>query len=131
MLYVALVLRILSNPFSNVFQKLLAHRRADPVFIIAATHALLSVIAAPLFFANLPTAPAFWSNILTVAALPVAGNTLIVLAVKTSDLSLLGPINAYKSVVSLIPAMVLLHEFPKAQGLAGIGLIIAGSYFIV
>jgi drug/metabolite transporter (DMT)-like permease len=131
MLYLALALRILSNPFSNVFQKSLAHRRADPVFIIAATHALLTIVAAPIFFARLPRDGAFWQNILIVAVLTVAGNVLIVLAVKTSDLSLLGPINAYQSVVSLVPAMVLLHEFPKPQGLAGIGLIVAGSYFIV
>src|SRR3954471_14223048 len=103
MLYLALLLRIVSNPFSNVFQKLLAHRDADPIFIIAVTHALMSIIAAPIFFTHLPNEHAYWVNIGIVAVLTVAGNVLIVLAVKTSDLSVLGPINAYKSVVSLVP----------------------------
>lgn len=131
MLYLALLVRIVANPFSNVFQKLLAHRDSDPVFIISMTHALMSIVAAPSFFTHLPGGREYWVNIGIVAVLTVAGNVLIVLAVRTSDLSVLGPINAYKSVVSLVPGMILLHEFPRGQGLAGIGLILAGSYFIV
>ena len=39
--------RIIANPVSNVFQKRLTDVPADPVFIIAATHALLAVVALP------------------------------------------------------------------------------------
>src|SRR3954468_24424876 len=56
---------------------------------------------------------------------------MIVRALELSDLSVLGPINAYKSVVSLIPAAVLLHEVPGLAALSGIGLIVAGSYGLV
>jgi drug/metabolite transporter (DMT)-like permease len=63
--------------------------------------------------------------------LAVSGNTLLVQALRLSDLSVLGPINAYKSVVSLAPGVVLLHEVPHAAGLAGIALILGGSYFLV
>jgi drug/metabolite transporter (DMT)-like permease len=48
-----------------------------------------------------------------------------------SDLSILGPINAWKPVVSLVPGMLLLHEFPGWLGVTGIVLIVAGSYWIV
>jgi drug/metabolite transporter (DMT)-like permease len=63
--------------------------------------------------------------------LTVAGNVLLVQAVRRSDLSLLGPINAYKSVIGLVPGLILLGEVPGVMGLAGIGLIVAGSYVIV
>jgi hypothetical protein len=48
-------------------------------------------------------------------------------------LSVLGPVNAYKSVISLVPGMVLLGEFPEGMVLAGMvlagmGLIVGGSY---
>src|SRR3954468_10025329 len=56
---------------------------------------------------------------------------MIVRALELSDLSVLGPINAYKSVVSLIPAAVLLREVPGVAALCGIGLIVAGSYGLV
>jgi drug/metabolite transporter (DMT)-like permease len=56
---------------------------------------------------------------------------LLVYALKSSDLSVLGPINAYKSVVSLVLGVFLLGEIPAPMGLAGVLLIVAGSYFVV
>jgi hypothetical protein len=44
----AVVARIVANPLSNVFQKQLAQRSAEPLFIIAATHGLMTAIALPL-----------------------------------------------------------------------------------
>lgn len=123
--------RIVANPLSNVFQKILTRRAASPLFVILLTHALLTAICLPVLLILPPLPPAFWWNMLAVAILTVAGNTLLVQAVKLSDLSVLGPVNAYKSIVSLLPGMLLLHEFPGPLGLAGMGLIVAGTYFIV
>lgn len=131
MIWLCIAVRIIANPFSNVFQKTLTHRAADPLFIICVTHGLLSVACIPAFFYLPPLATEFWFNIATCAVLAIAGNVLIVEALKLSDLSVLGPINAYKAVVGVLSAMILLHEFPGPMGLSGIALIIAGSYFIV
>lgn len=132
MMWLVVFLRIVSNPFSNVFQKSLTRKTADPLFIICATHGLLSLLCIPaclLYVRDLPAV--FWLNITICAILAVAGNALIVKAVQLSDLSVLGPINAYKAVVSLIPGMILLNEIPGSGGLAGIALIVGGSYFLV
>lgn len=124
--------RIVANPFSNVFQKVLTKRSADPLFVILVTHALLSIVCLPLILIVRPgLSQIFWANIAIVAVLTVAGNALLVQAVKLSDLSVLGPVNAYKSIVSLIPGMILLGEFPGRLGIAGMSLIVGGSYFIV
>jgi drug/metabolite transporter (DMT)-like permease len=95
--------RIIANPVSNVFQKKIADRAAHPVFIIAATHALLTVVALPLLLAARPTGlgAAFWIDMAICAVLAVTSNVLLVYALRTTDLSILGPINAYKAVVSL------------------------------
>ena len=45
--------RILANPLSNVFQKQLTQRSANPVFIIAAVHALLTLACLP-FLLSVP-----------------------------------------------------------------------------
>lgn len=132
MLWLAIVARIVANPLSNVFQKLLARDGASPLWIIGVTHGLLSLVCGPvLWFFPPPETSEFWINILVCAVLAITGNVLIVQAVKLSDLSVLGPLNAYKSVVSLVPGLILLHEVPGLWGLAGIGLIIAGSYFLM
>jgi drug/metabolite transporter (DMT)-like permease len=126
--------RIIANPVSNVFQKQLTQRTANPVFIIGATHALLTLVCLPVVvYGGLGRGlgGAFWANMLVCAVLAVAGNVLLVYALEASDLSVLGPINAYKSVVSLVLAVFLVGEVPTPMGAAGVLLIVAGSYFVV
>jgi drug/metabolite transporter (DMT)-like permease len=124
--------RIVANPVSNVFQKQLAQRAANPLFIIGATHALLTVPCVLLL--AMPSirqaAPAFWGNISLAAALAVSGNVLLVYALRSGDLSVLGPVNAYKALVSLVLGIFLLGEVPTMMGVAGMLLILAGSYFV-
>jgi drug/metabolite transporter (DMT)-like permease len=130
-LYVAT--RIVANPVSNVFQKRLAQDSASPIFIIAITHAGLAVLVSPvlggLTLTALPTA--FWLNMSVSATLAVAGNVLLVFALRHSDLSILGSINAYKTVLSLVLGTFLIGEIPSAIGLIGVALILMGSYFVV
>ena len=128
--------RLIANPLSNVFQKQLTRRAADPLFVIAATHALLTLACLPLLAVAPPAAPAplgagFWASILGAALLAVAGNALLVAALRSTDLSVLGPINAYKSVLSLALGFFMLGEVPTPAGAGGILLVVAGSYFVV
>jgi drug/metabolite transporter (DMT)-like permease len=125
--------RIIANPLSNVFQKQLAQRSANPLFVIAATHTLLTLVCLPLLFAPLvlDTGWPFWANIIGAALLAVAGNALLVAALRSSDLSVLGPINAYKSVLGLILGIFLVHEVPTPMGALGVLLILGGSYFVI
>jgi drug/metabolite transporter (DMT)-like permease len=126
--------RIIANPLSNVFQKQLTVRSAHPVFIIAVVHALLTGVCLPLLL--LPGAPAMpgpdvWTTMIVCAVLAVAGNVLLVYALAAADLSVLGPINAYKSVIGLVLGIVLIGELPTWTGVAGVLLILAGSYVVV
>ncbi len=126
--------RIISNPLSNVFQKKLTNLSTiSPLFIIFITHFLLSLVCLPIFLIMPPVylSGQFLGYILICAVLAVTGNTLIVAALKSADLSVLGPINAYKSIVSLLPGILILGEFPTRFGITGILLILAGSFFIM
>ncbi len=128
------VARILANPVSNVFQKQLTQRSANPLFIIGATHALLTLGVLPLLvLGRLPLrlSSGFWTNIAVCALLAVAGNVLLVYALQSANLSVLGPINAYKSVISLVLGVFLIGEVPAPMGTVGVLLILAGSYFVV
>ena len=128
------VARIIANPVSNVFQKQLTQRSANPLFIIGATDLLLTLAALPLLFLGalpLHLGAGFWPNMVIAATLAVGSNVLLVYALKSAGLSVLGPINAYKSVVSLVLGVFLLGEIPAPMGVAGVLLIVAGSYFVV
>ncbi|GAB3181000.1 DMT family transporter [Telluribacter humicola] len=129
----AIVVRIIANPLSNVFQKQLTAQAAHPLFITTTTFGFLSLLclifSLPLHLLSL--SPAFWTIMLTVGLLSAAGNALLVKALQLGDLSVLGPINAYKSVVSIILGIALLGEVPGWLGIAGVLCIIAGSYFVL
>jgi drug/metabolite transporter (DMT)-like permease len=127
--------RIVASPLSNLFQKQLAQRSGSPLFIIGVVHGLLTLVCLPLWL--LQPAPArlpgweVWTAMLACAVLAVAGNVLLVYALKATDLSVLGPINAYKSVIALFLGIYVIGERPTAAGAAGMVLILAGSYFVV
>jgi drug/metabolite transporter (DMT)-like permease len=130
--WLCLIGRIVANPLSNVLQKLLTRERAAPLFVVGLTQGLLTAACLPIFLTgSFPSDQTFWSNMLIATALAVAANVLIVEALKVGDLSFLGPVNAYKSVFSLIPGFILLGELPSLAALAGIGLIVGGSYLLV
>lgn len=124
--------RIVANPLSNAGQKLLVGHGVAPLAVVCATHALLSVACVPLLVAfPLPATVEFWMNMAICAVLAVAGNALIVRALALSDLSVLGPINAYKSVVGLLLAIPMLGEMPGFLAVGGVAVIVAGNHLLV
>src|SRR5580765_2256508 len=126
------VARIVSNPVSNVFQKQLTQRSANPLFIIGATDALLTLAVLPLLLLGalpLRLGAGFWPNMIIAASLAVGSNALLVYALQSTGLSVLAPIYAYKSVISLVLGVFLLGEIPAPLGLAGVLRIVAWSYF--
>jgi len=129
----AVLLRILSNPFANVFQKQLTAKKNHPLLVNFLTYLLLSFfcifIALNVRWLELPQQFWFYSILGGIAG--ALGNGFLVKALQKGDLSVLGPINSYKSVVGIIVGVFLLKEIPDFWGILGIVLIIYGSYFVL
>jgi drug/metabolite transporter (DMT)-like permease len=128
-----IAVRIFANPISNVSQKQLTQRSAHPVFIITVVFGALAALCAVWWttLGTIEVPPGVWTTMLIAAMLAVASNVLLVYALREADLSLLGPINAFKSVVSLVLGVLLIGERPTTAGVAGVLLIVAGSYFVI
>lgn len=135
MLYtsIAILIRVLSNPVANVFQKQLTDRGNNPMVINLVTYLLLSaacvVPAIGIDWMAMPRE--FWWNCALVGLFGGVGNAFLVKALQQGELSVLGPINSYKSVVGIIVGIIVLGEIPNLYGLLGIALIIGGSYFVL
>ncbi|ULQ57767.1 DMT family transporter [Flavihumibacter rivuli] len=132
-LFLAISLRILVNPLANVIQKQLTVERNHPLVVNFLTYFFLSI---PCLLWLLLTEKRelpfdFWLYAILGGLVGGLGNGFLVKALQKGDLSVLGPINAYKSVVGIITGILLLGEFPNTWGLAGIALIIYGSYFVL
>lgn len=124
--------RLLFSAFSNVFQKQLTHRGLHPFFIVFASYLVLAIICLPLLWTlNLfELSTRFWINIFFAALLDMAGTLFLVMSLSRTDLSVFGPLNAYKVVISMLLAMLFIGEIPSLQGFLGVCVIVAGSYFL-
>jgi drug/metabolite transporter (DMT)-like permease len=130
---IAVLLRVLSNPVANVFQKSLTVKGHHPLVVNFLTYLGLAILCIPLLF-RVPWSQLhspFWIFAVLGAIVGSMGNGFLVMALQKGDLSVLGPINAYKSIVGIIVGIFLLREMPNAWGILGTVLIIAGSYFVL
>jgi drug/metabolite transporter (DMT)-like permease len=129
----AVLLRILSNPLGNVFQKQLTKKGSHPLVVNFLTYLILSFgcifLAIDVRWSSLPFQ--FWFYSILGGLAGGTGNGLLVKALQSGDLSVLGPINAYKSVVGIIVGIFLLGELPNIWGILGVAMIIYGSYFVL
>lgn len=131
MVIISLILRILSNPIANVFQKKLTSKYST--FIVnSITYGGLCLLILPIIlktdFASLNHT--IWLYGVVGGLFGALGNAFLVKALSLGDLSILGPINSYKSVVAMIFGIFLLGEIPSLAGILAVGLVIWGSYFV-
>lgn len=130
--FFAVILRIISNSMSNVYQKQLTEKELAPFFINFVMYFGLTLCCIPIII-NAPFSTfshQVWLNAILGGICGAFGNSYLVKALENGELSILGPINAYKSVVAMIFGIILLHEIPSLVGIIGIFLIIWGSYFV-
>ena len=131
MVLISLILRILSNPMANVFQKKLTQNFTSFV-VNSITYGGLCFLLLPIIlqtnFVSLPIE--IWKYAIVGGLFGALGNAFLVKALSLGDLSVLGPINSYKSVVAMIFGIFLLGEIPSFTGILAIALIIWGSYFV-
>lgn len=127
---IAVLIRIISNSLSNVFQKRLTKHGMNPLAVNFYTYTGLSILCLSL----VNKLPLITNEIFINAAaggfFGAAGNYYLIKSLRNGDLSILGPINAYKSLVAMFFAIFLAGEIPSAAGVLGIFLLITGSYII-
>tara|TARA_R110002012_G_scaffold317476_1_gene533883 strand:- start:19785 stop:20672 length:888 start_codon:yes stop_codon:yes gene_type:complete len=129
----AVSLRVVSNPLGNVFQKQLTQKGSHPLWVNFLTYLLLAVLClfGLILLKRIEISKEFWLYSILGGVFGALGNGLLVKALQNGNLSILGPINSYKSIVGLIFAAILLGELPNAWGIVGIGIIIYGSYLVL
>ncbi len=136
---VALVCRILSNPVANALQKQLVQKKSA-ILINWYSYLFLSLFCLLVSINSssniqivkefLTYGLDFWFYVALAGILCTLGSICLIKALQIGDMSVLGPINSYKSIVGLVFGVILLGEIPSITGLAGVLLIIAGSWFI-
>ena len=125
-----IIIRIVSNSYLNVFQKMLTSKGEKSSVVNFFTYLGLSLIGI-CFINQIRFSPDITTNVLIMGLLGALGNYFIIKALSIGELSTLAPINSYKPIVALIIGMFYLKEIPTLKALLGIILIIFGTGFII
>ena len=94
-----------------------------------ATYCTLALLSLPMLF-GVRFSAALWRSAALLASVDVAGNVLLVAALERTALSILGPINTYKAVLSLFFGVVIIHEIPTRAAVCGVALVLGGSLLL-
>ncbi|MBN8247151.1 MAG: EamA family transporter [Verrucomicrobia bacterium] len=92
--------------------------------LVPAGLALLAVSA-------VPENPAFWKLAIAAAVLDVAGNLAMAMALRDTDLSVFGPLNAFRPAIAGLAGWWLLDERPSAMGGIGLAIVIGGAVLLL
>lgn len=131
-LYLALILRIVSNPIANACQKRLTETASSLSvnFYVAMLMSVGCII--PACFVDWSAFGfQFWGYVFLAGLFCSLGTICFIKALYYGELSILGPLNAYKSVVGLVSAFLLLGELPTNWAICGVVMIVAGSLFLI
>ncbi len=128
--YIGIIVRIFSNSYLSVFQKILTSRGEKASAVNFYTYLGLSIIGI-FFIDKIAFSQAIALNILIMGLLGALGNYFIIKALSIGELSTLAPINSYKPIVALIIGIFYLKEIPSAAAIAGIVMIVCGTFFVL
>lgn len=126
-LVLAVIVRIFSNSYLNVFQKLLTSRGEKSSVINFYSYLGLTILGflvtvIPVFQIELLL------PVLIMGFLGSLANYFIIKALSCGELSTLAPINSYKPIVALVFGVFFLKEIPNSLDLIGMVLIILGTF---
>ena len=114
-----LFIRVIASPVVNVFQKKLTNRGYSPFFIVFIVYIFFSVLALLYLsikgFGNYPAG--FWKYMIPLAITDALGNIFLIRSLKSIDLSVFGPLNAYKPVIALVFSIFLIFSACSDQSL--------------
>ena len=124
--------RIFSNSVANLYQKKASERDSSVVVNLVSYLVMSGFCVIPAFMVDWSVyGLSFWLNVVVAGMLCTAGTLALIAALRVGELSVLAPINSYKSIIGLVSAFVVLGELPCMRELVCVGLIIWGSVFVL
>ena len=126
-----ILLRVVLSVSANAVQKRLLLNGAGVNQTWILTYALMlgpAILAAS--FRPAGGGTLFWRDILLGGGLDAIGNLAMVAALRGTDLSIFGPLNALRPILALAAGWIFLREAPTAPGLAGIGITFLGALIL-
>jgi drug/metabolite transporter (DMT)-like permease len=133
MIVLALFGRVLFSAAASMVQKKLTLGGFRVSRLWTLTYALMALPALVGFVIvwKSPVGPDFWFNAIAAGILDALGNLAMVAALRSTHLSIFGPLNGFRPVLALLFGWVLLGEKPSALGAVGVIVTVVGVVLLL
>jgi drug/metabolite transporter (DMT)-like permease len=126
-----IMVRVVLSVSANAVQKRLLLNRAGVNHTWILTYALMLGPAVLLALVQpMTVGSGFWLNIVIGGGLDAVGNLAMVAALRGTDLSIFGPLNAIRPILALLFGWIFLAETPSSIGLLGVAITVAGGVIL-
>jgi drug/metabolite transporter (DMT)-like permease len=120
--------RVALSAAASVLQKKITSAGVDSAQLWKATYgwmALPAALALVLTWRQ-SVASGFWFNAIVAGLLDAVGNLAMVAALRSTHLSIFGPLNGFRPLLALVFGWIVLGEQPSALGIAGVLITVVG-----
>lgn len=133
MIVLALLGRVLFSAAASTAQKKLTLLGTPTPRLWSITYALMTLpalIAFALAWKH-PVASGFWFNAIVAGILDALGNLAMVAALRSTHLSIFGPLNGFRPMLALLFGWIFLGEQPSLLGAIGVLITVVGVVFLL
>ncbi|HVK59153.1 MAG TPA: EamA family transporter [Candidatus Kapabacteria bacterium] len=130
MAWIILVRVVLSVSASAIQKRLLLDRAGVNHTWILTYSIMLAPATALALLKPVALDSGFWINIIIGGGLDAIGNLAMVAALRGTDLSIFGPLNAVRPILALLFGWLFLGESPTAVGMLGIAVTVVGGIIL-
>lgn len=121
----------LIDAFGNLFNKKASKQGIDPLIISWANNILVVLLVLPLiFFVDLRITSGYIKALCVTGTINVFATIMYMRAVSKGDISEIIPMLSFTPLFMLITSPIIVGELPKPGGIAGILLVVLGSYLL-
>lgn len=127
-----IIIRVALSVSASAIQKRLVNHGAPISPLWIGTYLLMlpfAVIAAAITWKNPPAS--YWTDSLLGGVLDALGNLAMLAALRSTDLSVFGPLNAIRPILALLFGWLFLGEAPTSTGLIGILITVLGAVVVL
>ncbi|MGZ8940147.1 MAG: EamA family transporter [Limisphaerales bacterium] len=126
-----ILLRVILSVSATAVQKRLLLDRAGVNHTWILTYSLMLLPATVLALLRAtPVGAGFWRDILIGGGLDAIGNLAMVAALRGTDLSIFGPLNAIRPILALLFGWIFLAENPTPIGMLGVAITVGGGVIL-
>jgi drug/metabolite transporter (DMT)-like permease len=126
-----ILVRVILSVSANAVQKRLLLDRAGVYHTWILTYSFIFGPALLLaFFRSSPLDWQFGLDIATGGSLDALGNLAMVAALRSTDISVFGPLNALRPILALLFGWLFLGEYPTSLGMVGVAITVAGGVIL-